>query len=262
VTARDRTVLIVVGLLAVLGAFWFLAIGPKRKDATSLTTQVTAAQARLDTAQASVSTAASAKAKYATDYSTVARLGKAVPVDDDLPSLVYQLQHTATANHIKFQSIKMTGTASAAAAPTGAAAAVASATGSTATPSSTTTAATTTAALPPGATVGTAGFPTMPFSFDFTGSFANMQRFLKALDDLTTVNGKGISVKGRLLTTDGVAIKAGPSGFPQVDASVVVTSYLLPTDEGLTAGATTPSTGTATSTTTGSTATASLIGNN
>jgi hypothetical protein len=31
VTARDRTVLIVVGLLAALAAFWFLAISPKRK---------------------------------------------------------------------------------------------------------------------------------------------------------------------------------------------------------------------------------------
>lgn len=256
-TARDRTVLIVVGLVAILGAFWFLAIGPKRKDASDLSAQLVTAQARLDTAQASASTAAAAKAKYTSDYSTVARLGKAVPVDDDMPSLVYQLQHTASANHVDFRAIKMTGNASTSTAPTGAAAAVASATGKTSATSSTppsTTASTTTAALPPGATVGPAGFPTMPFSFDFTGSFFNMQRFLKALDDLTTVNGHGISVKGRLLTTDGVAFKAGPKGFPDVEASVVVTSYLLPADEGLTAGS-------GASTTTGSTATASLIGN-
>jgi hypothetical protein len=263
VTARDRTVLIVVGLLGICAAFWFLAISPKHKDAADLAAQVTQAQSRLDTAQASAATASAAKAKYATDYSTVARLGKAVPVDDDMPSLVYQLQHAAAVNHVDFRSIKMTGSATAvSAAPTGAAAAVASATGTTtsSTPSSTTPAATTTAALPPGAAVGTAGFPTMPFSFDFTGSFFNMQRFLKALDDLTSVNGNGISVKGRLLTTDGVAFKAAPTGFPNVEASVVVTSYLLPADEGLTDGAA-PSTGSASSTTTGSTATASLIGN-
>jgi hypothetical protein len=266
VTARDRTVLIVVGLLGICAAFWFMAISPKHKDAADLTAQVAQAQARLDTAQAGAATAAAAKAKYATDYSTVARLGKAVPVDDDMPSLVYQLQHVAAVNHVDFRSIKMTGQASAAAAaPTGAAAAVASATGNTsataATPSSTAPAATTTAALPPGAAVGPAGFPTMPFSFDFTGSFFNMQRFLKALDDLTTVNGNGISVKGRLLTTDGIAFKAAPTGFPNVEASVVVTSYLLPADEGLTDGTTTPSAGSASSTTSGPTATASLIGN-
>ena len=96
----------------------------------------------------------------------------------------------------------------------------------------------------------------MPFSFNFTGSFFNMQRFLKAIDGLTAVKGKSINVKGRLLTVDGVGLKAGVKGFPDVDATVAVTAYLLPADEGLTAGATpaTPTTGTA------STATASLIG--
>jgi type II secretory pathway pseudopilin PulG len=254
VTARDRTVLIVVGILAVLGGFWFLAISPKRKQANDVAAQVGAAQARLDTAQASASSAEAAKAKYADDYATVARLGKAVPVDDDMPSLVYQLEQTAKANKVDFRSIKLTGTATSGSAPTGAAAAVASANGTTG--STTTPASTVTAALPPGAAVGAAGFPTMPFTFDFTGSFFNMQRFLKSIDGLTSVQGKSINVKGRLLTVDGVGLKAGPKGFPQVDATVVVTAYLLPADEGLTAGATpaTPAAGTA------STATASLIG--
>jgi Tfp pilus assembly protein PilO len=257
VTARDRTVLIVVGLLAALAAFWFLAISPKRKEAAEVTTKVTSAQQRLDTAQASASTAEAARKRYSTDYATVARLGKAVPVDDDMPSLVYQLETTAKANHVDFRSIKLTGTAAPAAQPTGAAAAVASATGKT--PTTTTPASTLTSALPPGATVGAAGFPTMPFSFDFNGSFFNMQRFLKAINGLTSVNGKSINVRGRLLTVDGVNLKASTKGFPDVDATVVVTAYLLPADEGLTAGAdaATPST----ASTPGSTATASLIGN-
>jgi Tfp pilus assembly protein PilO len=258
VTARDRTVLIVVGVLAALAAFWFLAISPKRKEAADVTTQVTAAQQRLDTAQASASTAEAARKRYSTDYATVARLGKAVPVDDDMPSLVYQLETTAKANHVDFRAIKLTGTASpAAAAPAGAAAAVASATGKA--PSSTTPASTLTSALPPGATVGTAGFPTMPFSFDFNGSFFDMQRFLKAINGLTSVNGKSINVRGRLLTVDGVNLKASAKGFPDVDATVVVTAYLLPADEGLTAGAVAAAPSTAS--TAGSTATASLIGN-
>jgi type II secretory pathway pseudopilin PulG len=246
VTARDRIVLIVVGIVAALAAFWFLAISPKRKDASALGAQITQAQTRLAAAQASASTAEAAKAKYTTDYATVARLGKAVPVDDDMPSLVYQLEKTATANHIDFRSIKLVGSASPA--PT---AATSGAPGSTVS-----------AALPPGAAVGSAGFPTMPFTFDFTGSFFNLQRFLKAIDGMTTVDGKSISVKGRLLTVDGVSLKAGPEGFPQIDASVVVTSYLLPADEGLTSGATatSPSGTTGTATSGGTTATASLIG--
>lgn len=242
-TARDRIVLIVVGFAAVLAAFWFMAISPKRKDASDLGAQVTQAQARLATAQASASQAEVAKAKYKADYATVARLGKAVPVDDDMPSLVYQLEQTAKANHINFNGIKLTGSS------TGSS----PATGSSSTPGSTIT-----AALPPGATVGSAGFPTMPFSFDFSGKFFDLQRFLKALDDLTAVKNGSISVKGRLLTVDGVALKASPKGFPNVAASVVVTSYLLPADEGLSpngATATSPTGGTTTPT-----PTASLIG--
>jgi Tfp pilus assembly protein PilO len=255
VTARDRTVLIVVGLVALLGGFWFVAISPKRKEASDVAAQVATAQTRLDTAQAGAASADAARKQYSSDYATVARLGKAVPVDDDMPSLVYQLSHTAKVNHIDFRAIKLTSTGVAAAAPVGAAAAVASANGNTSA-SSAAPAATVTPALPPGATVGTAGFPTMPFSFNFTGSFRNMQRFLKSIDGLTAVKGKSINVKGRLLTVDGVGLKAGVKGFPDVDATVAVTAYLLPADEGLTAGATpaTPATGTA------STATASLIG--
>lgn len=243
-TARDRIVLVVVGILAALAAFWFLAISPKRKDANDLSVQITQAQTRLTTAQASASTAEAAKAKYSTDYATVARLGKAVPVDDDMPSLVYQLEQTAKANKIDFRAIKLVGSSTG-----GASTATA---GTSSTPGSTVA-----AALPPGATVGSAGFPTMPFTFDFTGSFFDLQRFLRSLDGLTAVNGKSISVKGRLLTVDGVSLKAGPKGFPQMDASVVVTSYLLPADEGLTSGATATS---PVATSSGTTATASLIG--
>jgi Tfp pilus assembly protein PilO len=262
VTARDRTVLIVVGFLAALAAFWFLAVSPKRKEANDVAGQVTSAQQRLDTAQQSAASAEAAKKRYDADYATVARLGKAVPVDDDMPSLVYQLETTAKANHVDFRAIKLTASPSAAPQPTGAAAAVASATGNTGAAGS---ASTVSAALPPGASVGTAGFPTMPFSFDFNGSFFNMQRFLKAIGGLTTVDGESISVKGRLLTVDGVNLKASPKGFPDIEATVVATAYLLPADEGLTAGASaaSPSSGTATASTTGtgSTATASLIGN-
>jgi Tfp pilus assembly protein PilO len=259
VTARDRTVLIVVGFLALLGAFWMLALTPKRKEASDLGAQVTAAQERLDAANASAAAAETAKKRYNSDYATVARLGKAVPVEDDVPSLVYQLEHAAHDHDIDFRSIKLVSSGGAPPAPTGPAAAVASANGTT--PAGTTSAVS--AALPPGATVGTAGFPTMPFSFDFNGSFFDMQKFLRSMDALTTVQGKRIDVKGRLLTVDGVDLKAGPKGFPDVSATVAVTAYLLPADEGLTADATAGAAGSdaatvSTSSTAGAPATASL----
>jgi hypothetical protein len=250
VTARDRYVLIVVGALATVAALWFLAIAPNRTKAKEISAQVVAMQDRLSTAQVSATGAQASKDRYSTDYATIARLGKAVPVEDEVPSLLYQLEHVAHDNDIDFRSIALAAsTAPVTSTTSSQAAAIATANGTT--PAAATSAAS--AALPPGAVVGAAGFPTMPFTFDFTGSFFNMQRFLKSLDGLTTVKGEKIDVKGRLLTVDGVGLQAGPKGFPQVKASVVVTAYLLPADEGLTGTAATtatPADGTATASTT------------
>jgi hypothetical protein len=60
------------------------------------------------------------------------------------------------------------------------------------------------AALPPGATVGAAGLTTMPFEFAFEGGFFRLQDFLGRLDRFTKVRGEDISVRGRLLTVDGL----------------------------------------------------------
>jgi len=261
----------VVAALALAAGVWFMAISPKRKEASDVSAQITSAQQTLDTARASAASAQAAHDRYARDYATVARLGKAVPVQDDVPSLVYQLETTAHAVHVDFRRIALTAqSAPAATTVSNQTQAVAAASGSTTTPAAATTASAASSALPPGAAVGAAGFPTMPFSFDFQGSFFGMQKFLDRLNKSTAIRANdSIDVKGRLLTVDGVTLKAGPKGFPQVFATVTATAYLLPADEGLTAGATatTPATGsgtTATASTTTSTppASASLTGNN
>jgi hypothetical protein len=96
------------------------------------------------------------------------------------------------------------------------------------------------AVAPPGSQVGTAGFPTMPFNFNFDGDFFSIERFLSAIERYTTTSGDDdITVRGRLLTVDGVAIVESPKGgFPDVQAGFGATAYLLPPDEGLTGGAT------------------------
>jgi hypothetical protein len=269
VTSRDRIVVIVVGAVAALAAFWFMALAPKRDEAKAIRDKVAVEQTRLQTAQQAADAAEGARRRYDSDYATVARLGKAVPSDDETSTLVYQLETAARRAHVDFRSIKLesTGTPTQTNSTPPAQAAAVNATEKDAAPAADPNAAAAAAAatsasaatLPPGASVGPAGFPTMPFSFDFDGKFFPLQRFLRSLDDLTTVNGKSISVKGRLLTVDGVALKAGPKGFPDVSATVAVTAYLLPADEGLTAGATATTTPAAT-TSTGAAPTASLIG--
>ncbi len=232
-TRRDRTVLLVVVTAALIGAFWFLVMSPTRKDASALDKKIAAQQQRLTAAETQVSAAQSAKRGYESDYAAVAELGQAVPADDDVASMIYQLDRAARGARIDFRSFKLTATGQAS---TAAAEPAADAGG-----------AQTIGQLPPGAAVGAAGFPTMPFDFNFDGSFFRMQKFLARVARLTRVRDGGIDVNGRLLTIDRIQISASRKGFPKVRAEISATAFVVPSDEGLTGGATVegPATGAA-----------------
>jgi hypothetical protein len=77
----------------------------------------------------------------------------------------------------------------------------------------------------------------MPFSFTFQGSFFHLADFFRKLDRFISARPGKLQVNGRLLTVNGVSLSAGPKGFPQVEASIVATAYLLPGAEGLLNGA-------------------------
>jgi hypothetical protein len=235
VTTRDRIVLLVVLGTAMIAGFWFVVLSPKREEATKLDAKVAVAQQRLQKAQSTLGQAEQAKRGYEADYAAVARLGKAVPKDDNMPSLLYQLQDAARGARIDFRSMQISG-ASQSAAP------AASSGGSSASSGSTTAAPATqaaAAALPPGASVGSAGFPTMPFQFTFRGSFFDMEHLLNEVQGFISVDGKDVRVRGRLLTIDAIALS--PQIFPEVKASITATAYLLPADDATAAGATSQS---------------------
>jgi Type II secretion system (T2SS), protein M len=238
VTARDRIVLTVVIAAALVGGFWFLVLAPQRHKASSLGSQLAKEQKRLDSAQAEAAQSRAARIQYPRNYATVAQLGKAVPESDDVPSLVYQLSSASQSVGVDFRSIKLQNSASGgtSSAPSSTPAPAPGKGSSTSTPAAATQAAT--ATLPPGAVVGAAGFPTMPFSFTFEGSFFRLSSFFSRLESLIRSTRRGLSVRGRLLTIDGLALTAGTKGFPQMKAAVAATAYLLPADQGLTNGAT------------------------
>jgi Type II secretion system (T2SS), protein M len=220
-TARDRIIVVVALVAVAIGAFWFLSLAPKRKDARELQGQIEAARQQLTTAQQSAAQARKAQARYDLDYAEIADLGKAVPQTDALPSLLYQLQSAAHGARIRFGSLKIASAGGGGVSPSG--------------KSSSGSAAATQAAsstLPPGATVGSAGFPTMPFSFVFDGSFFDMQRFLRDVQRFVRVNSNHVDVRGRLLSIDGFSLSAGPEGFPSVTANVTATAYLQAPDSG------------------------------
>jgi hypothetical protein len=228
VTARDRIIIVVVLVAAALAGFWFLALSPKRKDIGDLQAKIDVANQQLVQAQQSATQARTAKQRYDADYGQVATLGKAVPKNDSLPSLVYQLQSAAHDASIDFDSLKVTSTGQAASTPAAATSSVATsanpAAGSGATPAAATQAAT--ATLPPGAVVGSAGFPTMPFTFVFSGSFPDMQSFLHDVQHFVQIKDNKVNVSGRLLSVDGFSLVAGPKGFPSVSANITATAYL------------------------------------
>jgi len=93
--SRDRTVLCILGLAGLAAALWFLALAPKRQEASDLAAKVTQAEARRDGANAKAAVAEQARATYRRDYAIVARLGKATPPSADVASLVYQLESAA-----------------------------------------------------------------------------------------------------------------------------------------------------------------------
>jgi Tfp pilus assembly protein PilO len=247
VTTRDRIVVMVVAAVAALAGFWFLVLAPKRAEVARLDGELATQQQRLQTAQAGAATATRAKADYQRNYATVATLGKAVPADDDMPSLLVQLESVSKGDHIDFESLKLAGTgtgaATAAPAPAAPAATGAETKDNTAPASDTAAAASSPAAsstLPPGATVGTAGLGTMPFSFVFTGSYFDLQRFVGAVQALVRPTGDNVSVRGRLLTIEGISLTPGASGMKRIKASVSATGYIVPagTESAAASGAT------------------------
>jgi hypothetical protein len=235
VTARDRIIIVVVLVAAALAGFWFLALSPKRKDITDLQAKIDVANQQLTQAQQSAAQARNAKERYDADYGEVATLGKAVPKSDSLPSLLYQLQSAAHDASIDFDSLKVTSSGTPSSTPAAATAAVASSANPAAggsTPAAATQAST--ATLPPGAVVGSAGFPTMPFSFVFSGSFPDMESFLHDVQHFVQIKGDKVDVSGRLLSIDGFSLVAGPKGFPSVSANITATAYLQSPDDSTT----------------------------
>jgi hypothetical protein len=238
VKGRDRIVLLVLAGVAVVAGFWFMAISPKQTEAAKLGQDLSAQQQRLDTATGEIATSQSAQRDYGSNYATIARLGAAVPQDDDVPGLVYQLDTAARRSGVDFRSVKLNstgGTATPAATTPAPGAPTAPKGAAPATPAAATQAVA--ATLPPGASVGPAGFPTMPFSLGFDGNFFHMSSFFGRLHAFVRGGADKLAVGGRLLTIDGISLTAGRHGFPQVKATVAATAYLVPADQGATAGA-------------------------
>lgn len=231
--------LVIAGVAAVaaLAAYWFLLLAPAREKAAALETQVAAKQGELEQAQTLLASYEKARGGYRRNYGTLVRLGKAVPADDDVRSLVVQLDAAAERSGVDFRSIELDKGGSG--------------------ESTTTAAASTGGATPPGAVaVGSAGFSALPFKFTFRGSFHNLSGFFARLERFVTANDRRVSVTGRLLRLESLSLAPDAQGFPQIQAQIGASSYLVPPTQGVLGGATPQGPAPASPTTARTTATA------
>ena len=92
--------------------------------------------------------------------------------------------------------------------------------------------------MPLGATIGTAGLGVMPYTLTFEGDFFQLADFIHGLDSMVTTTNSNVAVDGRLITIDGFTLKGSDGGFPKLHATVSVTTYVTPPEQGTTVGAT------------------------
>jgi Tfp pilus assembly protein PilO len=274
---KDRAILLSLGIVGLLAAFYIMVLSPKREEASKLGEENTELQASIDEQKQVATFAEQARQDFPRYYGRLVVLGKAVPDQADQASMLVQLSQVANGSGVEFRAIKVSeGAGSSTTTPPATAAttppagtattpeggttttpeggttttpegtAPPAAGGSTATPAAATTGpapATEAAAasLPLGATVGPAGLPILPYELTFKGSFFSVADFMSGVDSLVHLReGSGqVAADGRLLTVDGFSLKPIPNlgGVPELNATFAVTSYVVPSDEGLTAGA-------------------------
>jgi len=259
--ARDKKIVMLLVPILLVAAYWFLVLTPKREEASELAGTLVAAEDRRDAAEAVLAQAEASKSNYAKDYATVVRLGKAIPSDVDMPSLLVQLDRAAEGTDIRFAKIAAGERSAAAVAPAPAATPEGSeppasdaggadaATG----PGQATEAANDSAAAadgsgaaaaadPAGSAAGTttagsgSALDTVPLTFSFDGRFADLANFFHEMKRFVRVANDEVQVDGRLMKIDGFTFDS--SKFPTITATVTATVYLAPKAQGATAGAT------------------------
>jgi Tfp pilus assembly protein PilO len=244
--STNRLIAAMLAVVVLAVAFWMMLLSPKRDEVKKLDAQVERVETSLAQHEAEIAEGEEAREEFPIEYERLVVLGKAVPGDDDVASLLVQL--TGIARHAEgtFREIKLSSSGGGEEAPP-------PPTTGTEPASPTEVSA---SLLPLGASVGPAGLAVMPYEVTFDGNFFDVADFIAGLDSLVKTDDDGqVVVDGRLLTVDSFILEPDQEkGFPALEASFALTSYLTPPSEGVTGGATTESpavtTGTPTAATT------------
>ena len=233
-SASNRIIVAMLAVVALAVAFWMLLLSPKKEEVSRLDKQVTKQQEELSVHQAEVQQGLAAQEAFPKAYRDLVVLGKAAPADDDTASLIVQLSRNARKAGVRFETFVLT--------PASEGGEEAPEAGTTPDPSEpasfvppTEVAAST---MPIGASIGPAGLAVMPYTLTFKGSFFNVADFIHGLDSLVESNNQKVEVTGRLITISGFTLSEDTNKkFPALEASFTVTTFLVPPEQGVTAGA-------------------------
>jgi hypothetical protein len=222
--ASTRVIVAMLAIAALAIGFWVLLLSPKREEADKLATQIDTVESSLAQHQSEVAEGERAREGFPVAYQRLVVLGKAVPANDDVASLLVQINRLSTRAGSSFRDLTLASsggeaeaTAATAASPTEAEASL----------------------LPLGAEIGPAGLGVMAYEVKLKGDFFEIADFLKGLDALVETGEADVVVDGRLFTINGFTLEGDKElGFPALEGTLSVTSYLTPPDQGITGGAT------------------------
>ena len=110
-SSTNRTILIVLPLLALVAAFWLLVLGPKREEATELENKAAGLSLQVEQQELAARAAEAARQDFPRAYRRLVVLGKATPSDDDTASLLVQFDEIAADSGVKFLSLDSNGDA-------------------------------------------------------------------------------------------------------------------------------------------------------
>jgi Tfp pilus assembly protein PilO len=228
--ASNRVIVAMLAVAALAVAFWMLLLSPKREEVSKLDKQATQQEESLSRHQSEVQRGLEAERAFPQEYQQLVVLGMAAPAEDDTASLLVQLNRIAGDAHVRFETFQLASSGGEAPEET------AEAVEGEELASPTEVAAST---LPLGATVGPAGLAVMPYSLTFKGSFFHIADFIHGLDSLVKTKNAQVEVTGRLITINGFSLSPDANkGFPFLEASFSVTTFLVPPAQGVTGGAT------------------------
>lgn len=235
---RDKIILSVVGGVIVVGGFWMLALSPKLKESKKLGADIAKKEKAIEQTKQDAEPVQHAKVNFSTTYATLAKLGKAVPVagsvDDDVPSLLLQLNQGGKVTKTGFLSFTVDTASSDA--PAAAAAPAAPATPSkqgSAGGGGENTATKTAGAAGSGSADAAAPAVTLnkvSYNYTYVGTLYDLENLMHYLTGMVAVDGERMKISGRLLAIQSVhfTILASSRTNPLMQTDIAIVSYAVP----------------------------------